>query len=74
MEIAQRIIMAKAEINAAVNRTAEKYELPPCIMELVVNGALSDIRGQTAIISMIEKYNRREEKTKIKEEEKHEND
>lgn len=54
MEIEKRIIMAKAEIIASVNRTAEKFNLKPCIIELVVNGVLSDVRGQAAIIREIE--------------------
>lgn len=66
MKIEQNIIMAKAEINAAVNKVAEKYKLPPCIIELIVCGALSDIRGQAAIISAIEIENNKKNGDEVK--------
>lgn len=55
MDEVKRINMAKAEINAAINNAGAKYQLPPYILELIVNGALSDIRGQANIIDTIER-------------------
>ena len=55
MNEVERINMARAEINAAINNAGAKYQLPPYILELIVNGALSDIRGQTNIIDTVER-------------------
>ena len=55
MNEGERINLARAEINAAINNAGTKYQLPPYILELIVNGALSDIRGQTNIIDTVER-------------------
>lgn len=57
----ERIAAARAEINAAINRTSMKYDLPPHITELILNSALSDVRAQVNILSTIE-HNRESRK------------
>lgn len=61
----ERINMAKAEINAAVNNAGAKYKLPPYIMELIINAVLSDVRGQVNIIDTIERERRKTKEEKI---------
>lgn len=62
MNEVERINLAKAEINAAINKAGTKYDLPPYVMELIVNAALSEIRGQINIIDTIERDSERRKK------------
>ena len=54
MNEAECINMAKAEINATINRVGMKYKLPPHIIELIMSSELADIRGQIAVMNAIQ--------------------
>ena len=67
MDEVERINMARAEINAAINNAGAKYQLPPYILELIINGALSDVRGQTNIIDTVERRKAQKEQKNVEE-------
>lgn len=53
----ERINMARARINAAINEAGTEYGIQPYLMELVLSSALSDIRAQANIIQTIKTNN-----------------